>query len=110
MVLQTPSQPRLTHPEAITCGDSGYFASGSKEHKDVFALFCKSNKVKTFVFFDFASLWQSGEDWVDISKFFSIAYRKGLTRLVVTQSFQLVFGFYSYHYYDYYIIIIIILF
>lgn len=47
---------------------------------------------------------------VDISDFFSIAYRKGLTQLAASPGFQFVFGFYSYHYYDYdyyYIIIII---
>lgn len=51
---------------------------------------------------------------MDISNFFSIAYRKDLTRLAAPLGFQFVFGFYSYHYYDYdyyyNIIIIIILF
>lgn len=46
---------------------------------------------------------------MDISNFFSIAYRKGLTRLAASLGFQFVFGFYSYHYYDYYYIIIILL-
>lgn len=38
---------------------------------------------------------------MDISNFFSIAYRKNLTRLAASPGFQFVFGFYSYHYYDY---------
>lgn len=46
---------------------------------------------------------------VDISNFFSIAYRKGFTQLAASLGFQFVFGFYSYHYYDYYYYIIIIL-
>ena len=46
---------------------------------------------------------------MDISNFFSIAYRKGLTQLAASLGFQFVFGFYSYHYYDYYYYIIIII-
>ena len=48
---------------------------------------------------------------MDISNFFSIAYRKGLTQLAASLGFQFVFGFYSHHYYDYdyYFVLVVVL-
>lgn len=45
---------------------------------------------------------------MDISNFFSIAYRKGLTQLAASLGFQFVFGFYSHHY-DYDFVLFVVL-
>nr|BAE72993.1 hypothetical protein [Macaca fascicularis] len=51
MVLQTASQPRLTHPEAITCGNSEDILLLVVRSTKTFLLYsAKVNQLKTFVF------------------------------------------------------------
>lgn len=84
----------------------GRRCSGSEEHNDTFALFCKVTRGRLLYF----GLWGRAEGPGGHLSFLCFLFVFLVEHIAASLGFQSVFGFYSYHSYDYDFIMIILWF